>query len=86
MTQRWLASALILLTMFAALTACSTPRDMSYLESRERPPLIIPEGLSAPPYSQAMEIPRPAEGAQAPVDAQAAEALEQPPRRVGVTP
>lgn len=73
---------LALLAAVAMLAGCAAPRDMRYLESRELPPLVIPEGLGAPAYTQTMEIPRPAAGTESPTDAQTAEDLELPPRRV----
>lgn len=83
---RWLACGLALLAVGVMLTGCATPRDMRYLESRELPPLVIPEGLAAPAYTQTMEIPRPAAGTETPADARAAEELELPPRRIVAAP
>ena len=58
------------------LSACSTaPKDTSYMQSRQMPPLVIPPGLDTPQYNPRTVIPeQPAPATQAAPD------LDQPPR------
>lgn len=80
----WWIACVLALTVLAALGGCAVKKDMRYLESREIPPLVIPEGLDTPVYTAAMSIPSPAAGneSRAPADEAALRTLEQPPRRV----
>lgn len=56
------------------LTGCSSSgRDTRYLQSEQRPPLIIPPGLATPPYNKQMRVPSVAAAVDVSVD------LERPP-------
>jgi uncharacterized lipoprotein len=77
----WIAGALATLL---ALGGCAVKKDMRYLDSREIPPLVIPEGLDTPVHTATMSIPAPSAGneSRVPADEAALRTLEQPPRRV----
>lgn len=57
MTARYCVRVLALLAAVLVLAGCASKKDTRYRDTVETAPLLIPEGLDTPVYSQGMEIP-----------------------------
>lgn len=73
--MRLIMASMPAIVCLSMLAACAGKPDMSYRDSVDGPPLVIPAGLDTPARSPAMEIP----AARAAVPDSAGDDIEKPP-------